>query len=395
MEVLHISPVFGASSGFGGMATSTEYLCSELAKLGVNITVISTEVTGRFRTGVDSQLKCDDEKLFTTIRLPVVARSFERFTGMYCTPGFRVEYAKQGAATNLVHFHGFRSYQNFAAARTTQKLRRKYVLQPHGSAVRGYGKRVLKSVYDYVLGIRQAVSADALIASTQTEALQLKSMGINPNKIHTVPNGVYRESWAAQSPGGSTLLRKSLHISRTARIVLFVGRLDSTKGLDLLVESFGKVLVKRADAMLVLLGPDFGMQSRLEAWVQKTGLGNHVVFAGLAGQELVRSAYKESTVVVIPSTYESFSLVALEAAAAGTPVVMTEECGLATTFRSAGLIVAKAETTSLGDTILRLIQDDEFRGLQRAALSRLPWEKFAWREVARAVLAVYESALRS
>ena len=391
MNILHVSPVFGAMSGFGGMATSTEYLCSELAKLGVNITVITTEES-RFRPDGARRFNQHDEWRFRTIRLPVVARTFERWTGLYYTPDFRKLYPKLADAADVVHLHGFRSYQNFAAVRATRKRRSKYVLQPHGTAVRGYGKGVLKTLYDHVVGISQARSADALIASAQIEALQLGNLGINPNKIHTIPHGVYPEIWT-QIPKNPTLFRDGLHVSRSAPIVLFVGRLDSTKGLDLLVESFVIVLEKTPDAMLILLGPDFGMQSQLETRVRRHGLGNHVVFAGPASQDLIRSAYRESTVVVIPSTYESFSLVALEAAAAGTPVLMTETCGLAVTFRQAGLTVAKAEILSLGNTISRFVHDEDFRDSQRVALDRLPWERFAWREVARAVLAVYEGAI--
>ena len=391
MNILHVSPVFGAMSGFGGMATSTEYLCSELEKLGVNITIITTEES-RFRPDDDSRFKQHDEWSFRTIRLPVVARTFERWTGLYYTPDFRKVYTKLADTADVVHLHGFRSYQNFAAARAARKRRSKYILQPHGTAVRGYGKGVLKTAYDYVVGISQARSADALIASAQIEALQLGNLGIDPNKIHTIPHGVYPEMWT-QIPTSPTLFRDSLHVARNSPIVLFVGRLDLTKGLDLLIESFVTVLEKAPDAMLVLLGPDFGMQSQLETRVQRHGLGNHVVFAGPASQDLIRSAYRESTVVVIPSTYESFSLVALEAAAAGTPVVMTETCGLAVTFRRAGLAVTNADILSLGKTISMIVRDENFRESQRVALDRLPWKKFTWREVARAVLAVYEGTI--
>jgi glycosyltransferase involved in cell wall biosynthesis len=375
------------------MATAAEYLCSELANLGVNVTVITSEVTGRFRANGPNQPDRTDNKLFRTIRLPVTARVLEGITGMYYTPDFRAVYSKLAAAAEIVHFHGFRSYQNFAAARVTQGPK-KYLIQPHGSAVRGYGKGVFKSIYDYFIGLRQAKGAHALIASTQGEALQLAKMGFSADKIRTIPVGVNREIWA-RSPESSTLFRDRFDISRNAPIVLFVGRLDSTKGLDLLIESFGAFLEKRSDTILILVGPDFGMRSRLESRVLKSGLGNRVVFAGPASRDLVHAAYKESTVVVIPSTYESFSLVALEAAAAGTPVLITEDCGLASMFRSVGLVVAKADILSLGSTTLRFVQDEEFRASQRGALDRLPWEMFTWREIARAVLAVYEGALRA
>ena len=128
-------------SGFRGMATSTEYLCSELAKLGVNMTVTTTEWRAAFDPAETATRRgVGGESLYRTIRLPVAARAFERFTGMYYTPGFLAAYTRQAASADVVHFHGFRSRQNFAVANTKQRRRRSYIIQPNGSAVLGYGK---------------------------------------------------------------------------------------------------------------------------------------------------------------------------------------------------------------------------------------------------------------
>ncbi len=376
------------------MAASTEHLCSELAKLGVKITVITTRISGRFGANGNRQSEDDEESEFETIRLPVAGRRWERFTGIYYTPGFRETYGRFATAVDLVHFHGFRSYQNFSAARVMHKTRVKYILQPHGSSVRGYGKGLMKGVYDKLIGTKQALHADALIASTQLEATGLRSLGIDSKRIHIVPNGVYKEIWAAH-PTARTTLRDRFKIPQNAPIVLFVGRLDLTKGLGFLIQSFGDAVKQAPDARLVLLGPDFGVRSQLKTDVRKSGLDDHVIFAGLADQDTVRSAYKESMVVVVPSTYESFSLVALEAAAAGTPVLMTDRCGLADTFRDAGVTIARADIRSMANAILRLLQDEALRKSQQNALDRLPWETFSWRGVAHAVLKVYEDVLES
>jgi glycosyltransferase involved in cell wall biosynthesis len=122
-------------------------------------------------------------------------------------------------------------------------------------------------------------------------------------------------------------------------------------------------------------------------------LVGRVVFGGRADNDRLLSAYRDATVVVIPSTYESFSLVALEAAAAGTPVLMTDTCGLAGTFRTAGFRVTGADARSLGNAMALFINDRDLRESQRRASNRLPWETFSWPSVARAVLAVYETVL--
>src|SRR5439155_1961885 len=122
------------------------------------------------------------------------------------------------------------------------------------------------------------------------------------------------------------------------------------------------------DSILVLAGPDFGVRTQLEAQVHRLGLEDRVVFAGLADQTMLHSAYKQSTVVVIPSTYESFGIVALEAAAASTPVIMTDACGLAAIFRNAGLTMSKPDPSTISSIIVQFIQDKRFRLSQQATL---------------------------
>ena len=99
--------------------------------------------------------------------------------------------------------------------------------------------------------------------------------------------------------------------------------------------------------------------------------------------------------MVIPSRYESFGIVALEAAAANTPVLMTEACGIAPIFRKAGLPIADPNPDSISTSLVKFIQDEGFRGCQRAALRNLPWVSLSWREVARKMLILYEGLVEN
>ena len=368
-------------------------LCTELARLGTEVTVMAPDVHGRYGSAEEAPSHTESNQ-FQIVRLPVTARVLERLTGMFYTPTFRKEFRKYASSAMLVHFHGYRSYQNFAAARTSRECRTRYVIQPHGTAVRGYGKAALKLTYDLAVGIRQSAEATALIASSQMEAMQLQSLALGRNSVYTIPNGVRREIWAAP-PSDPSLFRDTFRLPRGAPIILFVGRLDRTKGLDSLVNAFAAASRVIPDSILVLAGPDFGVRTQLEAQVHRLGLEDRVVFAGLADQTMLHSAYKQSTVVVIPSTYESFGIVALEAAAASTPVLMTEACGLAPTFRGAGIIVARPDSTSIANIMIRFVQDVEFRASQEAALGSLPWNSFSWQEVARQVLELYEVVMQN
>jgi glycosyltransferase involved in cell wall biosynthesis len=352
------------------------------------------DVHGLYGSAEQDQSLQGESDAFRIVRLPVGARVLEGLTGIFFTPTFGSVFRKLATDTNLVHFHGFRSYQNLAAAKATREHHMRYVIQPHGTSVRGYGKAAMKLAYDLAVGIRQSSDAAALIASAHGEATQLHSLGIAWDKIHTIPNGVRREVWAA-TPADPSLFRDSLRIPAGTPVILFAGRLDRTKGLDLLVNAFGLASAAIPESILVLAGPDFGVRSRLEAQVRRLGLEGRVVFTGFAGRALLHSAYKQSTVVVIPSTYESFGIVALEAAAANTPVLMTEACGLAPVFRSAGLAIVNPDPVSISNLMIRLVQDEGFHASQQDCISNLPWTSLSWPEVARKVLDLYRDVMRN
>src|SRR5207245_1394612 len=125
---------------------------------------------------------------------------------------------------------------------------------------------------------------------------------------------------------------------------------------------------KAPDALLVLVGPDFGALSSLETLTRKLGLCSRVIFAGLANHEFVHSAYKQATVTVVPSSYESFSMVALESAAAGCPVIISSSVGVAPLFRSINGMVVEPATQPLAQLLARILTNDAFRNQETEKL---------------------------
>jgi D-inositol-3-phosphate glycosyltransferase len=173
-----------------------------------------------------------------------------------------------------------------------------------------------------------ATSVDHVIVSTEHEQEQLRKLyGLPYSRLSIIPCGV---DLAAFSPGSAEdrLAARQLVAPGSTPMLLFVGRLDPIKGLDLLLES---VALMRTPVRLTIVGgnpPGDPEVERLQALVTKLGLTGRVYFPGAVPQPELRSYYRGADALVVASRYESFGLAAVESLACGTPVVAAQVGGL-------------------------------------------------------------------
>ena len=170
--------------------------------------------------------------------------------------------------------------------------------------------------------------ADAVFASGSVEARQLTELyEVDPTRIEILTPGV---DLAFFSPGQRWAARQAIGLGEQP-VVLFVGRLQPLKGVDLAVEALARL--DNEDAVLVIVGGPSGLEgeatlSDLHARIAKYGLEQRVRLVPPQPHHLLSTYYRAADAVVVPSRSESFGLVALEAAACGTPVVATDVGGL-------------------------------------------------------------------
>ena len=160
------------------------------------------------------------------------------------------------------------------------------------------------------------------------------------------------------------LFRKKLGIPAEARVVLFLGRLSVKKSPDLLLRAFAEVKKRRAGMplRLVFAGPDLGgVRAQLVEMAAQLDASQEVQFAGpLFGQEKW-AAYRDADVFVLPSQNENFGNTAAEAVASGTPVIVTEQCGIAPLLANQAGMVARHEVHHLAEVLSRILTDEELR----------------------------------
>jgi D-inositol-3-phosphate glycosyltransferase len=173
--------------------------------------------------------------------------------------------------------------------------------------------------------------SDTVLASCSVEAEQIIDLyGADPSRIRIVAPGV---DHAFFGPGDRRQARRALALPPAGPLLLFVGRIQPLKGVGVAVRALAALADDHPDARLVVVGgpsgPEGGSEvERLVALVAELGLTERVVFVPPRPHELLSTYYRAADVCLVPSRSESFGLVALEAAACGTPVVASDVGGL-------------------------------------------------------------------
>jgi glycosyltransferase involved in cell wall biosynthesis len=290
---------------------------------------------------------------------------------------------------DIIHLHEFRTVPNVIAHHYVQKYGIPYVVQAHGS-VPIWGRRTLKRVYDILWGHRLIDDAAKLIASTKMESEYYLEMGARAEQIEIVPNGVELSEFADLPARGVFKGKFGLN---ERRIILFLGRIDKVKGIDILLKACAHLFPEVNNIHLVIAGPDDGYLRPLQSLARNLGIAESVLFPGALYGESKLEAYVDADVYVLPSVYENFGITILEALACGTPVIISDKCGLADKIKGRAGIVVPRDEANLRDALCTMLTDEPVRQGFIDAGRKLIEEEFTWQRVAEKMESVYHSVL--
>jgi D-inositol-3-phosphate glycosyltransferase len=250
--------------------------------------------------------------------------------------------------------------------------------------------------------------ADRVIAATTLEREQMQALyGADPARISVVPPGVdlarFRRVPAAEA-------KARVGAPCEDQMILFVGRIQPIKGIDTLIRAVALVLARepelRYNTCLAIIGGDAaGEQSgdaesgqsemaRLEILRESLGMGDLVTFLGSKDQDTLADYYSAATVVVVPSHYESFGMVALEAMACGTPVIASDVGGLSVNIAEGfnGYLVPAGDAEALADKLTLLMKHPSLR--EYLGDQAMRWaQRYGWSTIADEILEVFGQAL--
>lgn len=244
--------------------------------------------------------------------------------------------------------------------------------------------------------------ADCIIAATPAEQAQLNWLyGADMSKVVVIPPGVDLERFSPMPAGEA---RRHVGIPCADRTIMFAGRIEPLKGVDTLLRAMALIQERFPDVVkdtcVAIIGgdpwadnPDAEM-SRLQTLRNELNIHDIVFFLGAKDQDLLPYYYAAAEMVVMPSHYESFGMVALEAMAMARPVIASEVGGLAFLIQDGlnGFHVPSRDPEALADRIFELLTNDRCRE-QMGIAARQYAEHFDWANIARRMLSVYRRVL--
>lgn len=398
---LHASPVAALGAGEnGGMNVYVRAVCEELSRRG-----IATEVfTRRSSAQGPDRIRLAERSWVTRLAVGPPddiekARLFDLLPDF--SEAILSEQRRRRAGYSLIHSHYWLS--GWVGSRLRDEWNLPWFHTFHTLA-RVKNERAAEGAMvepEHRIAVEQAIvrNSDRLIASSAQEAEDLiRLYGASRNRLSVVAPGVDLEVFT-QRP--TVALRKRLGLG-DAPVVVFAGRLERLKGVETVIRAMAHLPAQPQAPALLVIGADShngasesrlsgGEQARLMALANSLGIGGgRVRFLGSVDQPALAGYLSLASVCVVPSYSESFGLVALEAAACGTPVVAARVGGLPTVVKDGltGFTLVSHDPAQYAERIGRLLNDDDLhRCFSRR--SRLVATQFTWKDTVDRLVAEY------
>ena len=385
MRILNVTQSYAPFFEFGGPPVKVRALAEGLARRGHQVSVLTTDwgLEQRFEK-TPKEAPASQGPYGRGLEIGGVAvvylAKWLHYRAASWNPGLRKYLRAELKNFDVAHIFGLYDLLGPGTAAECRKRGIPYVVEPIGMYLPIVRNLWLKRIYHRFLGREMVEGASLVVATAEQERRELVCGGIAKEKILLRRNGV--DSPSVLPERGS--FREEFEIPANAKLVLFLGRLSEKKSPDLLLKAFagatgsGPGRGRRAD--LAFVGPDeAGMKARLRKMAKSLGLGERVHFSDALEGEAKWQAYRDADIFVLPSQNENFGNTAAEAVAAGTPVIVTDQCGIAPLLEDVAGMVVKHDEKDLRGALARLLEDNGLRTKLKEgckiAYHRLDWEE--------------------
>lgn len=378
MKILQVIPRFNPKHGGG---VDVVYNISKyLARLGHNVTILTT----------DYQFNND---FANTIRKEGVEVLPFKHLFNYClfipSPSIEDWISKNIQEFDIIHLNGSRSYQNNVVCKYAIKHNIPYIMQAHGSILKIVSRKSIKLLYDWVWGYNIINHLSKCIALSESEKESYCIAGIPENKIEIIPNGVDLEKFNTFPKQG--LFRAKYNLTEE-KIIIYLGRLHKSKGIDILPSTLLKLLEKINNVKLVFVGPDDGYADEIKKTIKSYNLNNNVLFTGLVSEEEKVMALIDGDVFITPQFY-GFPISFLESWACGLPVVTTNNGDSIPWINENVGYVTNFDSSELAEALFNILNDPDKKEKFGNNAKILVQNELNWKVIVKQIEAFYESCI--
>jgi glycosyltransferase involved in cell wall biosynthesis len=249
-----------------------------------------------------------------------------------------------------------------------------------------------KDIVTFLYQKRLLGKADLIqINNTDEEQDVIRYLGYRPKNMVIVPNGMKLDEYSRSSLPEKGIFRLKNGIRPDQQLVLFMGRLNVKKGLDLLLPAFQKVHQQLPNAILILAGPDDGYQAETEEFIQKNQLGDRIKLVGMLTDTIKKEALSDADLFVLPSYSEGFSIAVLEAMTSGVPALVSDRVGFGDYIaRHQAAYLTPLTSDGVADGLLKILQDNAYADDLAKRAHKMVSENFDIRVVASQLLEEYK-----
>lgn len=268
-----------------------------------------------------------------------------------------------------------------------------YIITPHGMLEPWAlnNKTFKKKLYFHIFEKHALAHAKAIHTISTAEKIQVAKL--KSAQAFLVPNGLSPEAYQAL-PVSDLFFQKYPHIKKN-RIILFLGRIDPKKGLDMLASAFAKVHRDYPDTHLVVAGPDsINYLPTVKEYFFCGGCISSVTFTGMLSGDLKLSALSAASIYVSPSYSEGFSMSVLEGMAAGLPCVLTKGCNFPEAGIANAATIVEMDATSIAQGLTQHLANPEQAVLMGIRAREFIFQNYTWESSARKLKDLYAKVTR-
>jgi glycosyltransferase involved in cell wall biosynthesis len=398
MRILKTTQTYYPYLSKGGPPAKVRAIASALVRRGHEVTVLTAD-----RGETDGETKLADLTEWSRSRgqwgwesrdngvEAVYLPTLQKYRATTVNPRILRFCARRLTDYEVVHIYGLYDLIGSTAGWFCRRYGIPYVLEPLGMFGPKVRSQQKKRLYRKVMGNALFDGADAIIATSETEREELIEGGIAARNIALRRNGIDLSEFTSLPAPGE--FRARFAINERVPLILFLGRLSFIKGLDHLVKAFSRL---QDGARLIIAGPDDldGCAQTVRALIAEFNLGERVTLTGPLYREEKLQALVDADLFVLPSRYESFGNAAAESIACGTPVLVTDRCGIAPLIAGKAGLVVPYEVEGLHRGMKRLIEDETLSAQLRAGCAEVA-ESLSWEEPVGAMETLYRSLVES